>query len=159
MHCYTLEAELDGWVDELDENVAFERLPAIGSDTWRLLGRCYFAMEKLGILQDNHLATFRAIHDKRMQLTSPERFADFIDGKGTTRADFLDAYSSPEVVRKMKQADSLQRRFRVASTPTLIVNGKYRVMTSRSVGVSRVLDVVEHLLDKDRKELTSKPAT
>jgi len=148
-HCYNLEPDLIDWGEDHEETVDYIRIPAISNSAWRTLARSYYSMRQLGILEENHLKTFRAIHDRKTNLSTPERFAEFIDGKGTSSGEFLKTYHSREVTRLMKDADALQRRYKVSSTPTLIVMGKYLVKTSQQVGRSRILDVVDYLVDKE----------
>ena len=156
VHCYNLETDLMEWAEDNQQQVEFIRIPAVSNSSWRVLARSYYSMEILGILEKNHLKTFSAIHDKKANLSTPERFADFIDGRGTSKEEFLETYASEEVTRLMKNADSLQRRFKVATTPSLVIKGMYLVTTSQQVGRSRILDVVEHLVEK---ELAAKGAS
>ncbi len=156
IHCFDLDPELEAWVTENQDKIDFIRLPAIQTEAWRILARAYYAAESLGILQEVHLDLFHAIHNKRLNLTSVEKLASFLDGKGTTAEQFSQAYNSVEVTNKVTEADRMERRYRVGSIPTIIVNGKYRVTTSQQVGRSRILDVVEYLVDQEIAEKQGK---
>jgi thiol:disulfide interchange protein DsbA len=156
IHCFNLDPDLEVWVEENQDKIDFVRLPAIQTESWRILARAYYATETLGILENTHLELFHAIHNKRMNLTSVEKLASFLDGKGTTAEQFTQAYNSVEVTNKVTEADRMERRYRVASIPTIIVNGKYRVTTSQQVGRSRILDVVEYLVDQEIAEKSNK---
>jgi hypothetical protein len=52
----------------------------------------------------------------------------------------------------MAVADQMGRRLLVASVPTIIVHGKYMVRITRSVGVSRMLEVMDFLVNKELAE-------
>lgn len=149
IHCYNLDPDLEDWVEDQGETIEFVRTPAIASEQWRLLGRTYYAMEELEILEENHYRLFRAIHDGGINLASVNQLASWIDGKGTTAEEFRKAYNSPAVETRVRSADRMGRRMKIASVPTIIVNGKYRVGMSRTVGPSRMLDVMDHLIDKE----------
>lgn len=149
VHCYNFDPALEDWVEDRGDTVRFVRTPAIASEQWRLLGRTYYAMEELGILEQNHYRLFRAIHDGGASLSSVNQLARWFDGKGTTEEEFRTAYNSPAVETKVRLADRMGRRMKVASVPTIIVNGKYRVGMSRTVGPSRMLDVMDHLVEKE----------
>lgn len=152
VHCYGLEPDLADWVEDNRDKTTFIRVPAISNDSWRILARGYYATEVLGITEDYHLGLFHAYHDKRIKLNSVAKLANYFDGKGTTAEEFTKTMKSPEVTRLMAEADRIQRRYRVASVPTLIVNGKYRVKTTQQVGRSRILDVVDYLVEKELAE-------
>lgn len=152
VHCYGLEPDLATWVEDNQDKATFVRVPAISNDSWRILARGYYATELLGITEDQHLGVFHAFHDKRVNFSSVEKMARYFDGKGTTAEEFTETMKSPEVTRKLAEADSIQRRYRIASVPTIIVNGKYRVKTSQQVGRARILDVVDFLVEKELAE-------
>lgn len=149
VHCYNLEPDLADWVVDNRDKTTFIRVPAISNDSWRILARGYYATEVLGITEDYHMGLFHAFHDKRINFNSVAKLANYFDGKGTTAEEFTKTMKSPEVTKLMTEADSIQRRYRVASVPTIIVNGKYRVKTTQQVGRSRILDVVDYLVEKE----------
>jgi thiol:disulfide interchange protein DsbA len=47
------------------------------------------------------------------------------------------------------------RQWTITGVPTLIVNGKYKVSGTGEVGTDRLLDVVDFLIDKERRFLAS----
>jgi thiol:disulfide interchange protein DsbA len=49
----------------------------------------------------------------------------------------------------MKRADALMKAYGVDSTPTLIVNGKYRLTASSAGGLDQVVELVKFLIDKE----------
>jgi thiol:disulfide interchange protein DsbA len=151
-YCYGLEPDLADWVEDNQDKIKFVRVPAISNDSWRILARGYYAVELLDLVEDYHLGVFHAFHDKRVSLNSVEKLARYFDGKGTTAAEFTKTLKSPEVARMLVEADNIQRRYRVASVPTIIVNGKYRVKTTQQVGRSRILGVVDYLVEKELAE-------
>ncbi len=149
IHCYNFDPELTAWAEDNIDKINFVRTAAISSEYWRLLGQHFYAMEKLGITEQNHMAFFREVHDVKRNFSSLNRLADYIDGKGATAEEYRRAFNSPEVTRKMAGADQMARRLMVASVPTIIVHGKYMVRTTRSVGISRMLDVMDFLVEKE----------
>ena len=155
IHCFRLDPDLAKWVEKNSDRIDFFRIPAISNEAWRVQARAYYATQVLGITEAVHLDFFHAIHDKKANLNSVDRIASFMDGRGTTAEEFKKAYHSVKVTNKLTEADRLQRRYQVAAVPAMVVNGKYRVSTSQQVGRSRILDVVEHLVDKELAERNS----
>ena len=54
----------------------------------------------------------------------------------------------------VKQANNRMRQWTVTGVPTIIVNGKYKVSGTREIGTSKLLDVVDFLIEKERRFLT-----
>ena len=48
------------------------------------------------------------------------------------------------------QAKSRVRAYKVRGTPEMIINGKYRISTTKAGGFSGMLKVAEFLIDKER---------
>lgn len=158
VHCYNFDPKLNDWVAENKDKIRFVRTPAVGNNYWRILARAYYTMEELGILEDNHAALFRAIHEMNRPLDSAEQLASWFDGKGTTAEAFRSMFDSPLIDRKMEIADQLARRLRIISVPSIFVNGKYTVRITSEVGPSRMLDVMDHLVEKELTGTGEAPA-
>ena len=68
---------------------------------------------------------------------------------GVKAEDFSATASSFAINTKMKRADALMKAYGVDSTPTLIVNGKYRLTASSAGGLDQVVQLVKFLVDKE----------
>jgi len=150
IHCYNFDRPLEEWADSRSDTIRFVRTPAIASDLWEMLGRAYFVYEVNKLDERHHIALFQAIHDARLDLSSPEKLASWFDGRGITSEEFLKSYRSVEVNNLMSTADRMARRLKVSSVPTIIVNGKYMVRITRQVGPARMLDVMDHLIEMEQ---------
>ena len=152
-HCYNFEPDLEDWVDERGDKINFIRVPVAFSESLRKLARHYYAMESLGLLDDYHLAFFRAIHEKRQTFNTVKQFVDFFPGglAGDASENFSDTYrrtyNAPEVSRKVDLADQMARRLRVTAVPTIIIQGKYLIRTTQTIGPKRMLEVMDYLVD------------
>lgn len=154
IHCYEFDPELAEWVEAHKADVKFVRMPATGSNYWRMLARTYYTMETLGVLEQDHTALFAEIHAARRVLDTPQKIAEWIDGRGTTSDAFLAAFDSPPVDNLVQGADQMGRRLKVASVPTIVVAGKYLVRATSDVGPSRMLDVMDYLVSKEKEPAT-----
>jgi protein dithiol oxidoreductase (disulfide-forming) len=155
--CYNFDPGLKEWVDANSDRINFVRTPAISSDYWRTLGRNYYTMDKLGLVDDYHQPFFREVHEVKRNFTTLARLADYFDGKGTTADEYMKVFNSPEVSRKIAVADQMARRLKVASVPTIIVHGKYMVRPTRTVGIARMLEVTDFLVGKELEGSAASP--
>jgi len=151
VHCFNFEPKLSEWVESKEGNINFVRTPAIAGDYWNILGRAYFTLHQMKILEDHHMNMFRAIHQSTRNLSTPEALFDFIEENGVDRDAFGTAYRSSQVNAAMKRSDQISRRLKVASVPTIVIQGKYLVHTTRSVGQNRMLQVMDYLIALEQK--------
>ena len=157
VHCRNFDPELEEWLVTTDEDVAFSRKPAAFSRTWTLLGQGYLALEQADALEGNHAKLFSAVHDFGKTFRSGQEIADYLDSETLPAAEFMRAFNSPKVRRKLSQAETDSRRYNVQSVPTMIVAGKYTV--DMNDGMQRALEVVDYLINQERTERTGGIAT
>jgi thiol:disulfide interchange protein DsbA len=161
-HCFRFDKDLDSWVEARKDRIKFVRNPLIASEHWRTMGRAYYTMQQLNILEAGHLQLFSAIHDARRTLNTAEKLAAELATDNITEATFISTFNSAEITAKINRADALSRRFKIATVPNMVVNGKYLVRTSDKVGLARMLDIMDFLLAKEltpESEKTSPAST
>ena len=152
IHCRSFDPLIEDWREDLPEGVAFERVPVAFSPEWAILGQAYLALEQAGALAQNHERLFRAIHDNGRTFLKATQIADFVDGNGINREDFLAAYNSPEVRRDLARNEARQNRLGISSVPSLTVADKYRI--NMDVGRRQSLAVADHLAALEQAEPT-----
>ena len=148
IHCRNFEPLVADWQRDLPGDVRFERSPVSFNAAWTLLAQTYFALEAAGALEANHKRLFRAIHDNGRQFFAVNEIADFVDGRGVGRQAFLDAFNSRAVRRRLAEQNGLQRRLEIATTPTMVVAGRYAV--TMDAGRRQALNTVDYLIDLER---------
>jgi protein dithiol oxidoreductase (disulfide-forming) len=132
--------------------VHFSYMPAVFGGVWEIYGRAFYAAETMGILDKAHSATFTKLHTERRPVNSIEDVAGLYTDYGVSQEDFLAAMQSFAVNAKIARAQQTVQRFGVESTPTIIVNGKYRVTSPlpQNGGFPRMLEIVDALVAKER---------
>jgi thiol:disulfide interchange protein DsbA len=139
---------VDKLAKNLPPNAAMNYVPASfhPEEDWVVFQRAYFAAKALGISDKTHDATFDAVWksgelatmDKatnrpKNPLPSIEDVAKFYAKFGVKPQDFLATANSFTISTRMRQADAYIKAAGVDQTPTIIVNGKYR-LTALSAG-------------------------
>jgi thiol:disulfide interchange protein DsbA len=150
IHCKNFDPLIESWQADLPAHARFERAPVAFSQGWALLAQTYLTLEHLDALDPNHGRLLNAIHDSGRQFRSIEEVADFVDGNGIDREEFIKAFSSPPVQRRMRQIDTDSRTFTIGSVPTLVVADKYVV--NMDVGRKRSLAVADYLIALEHGE-------
>jgi len=144
-HCYALDPALKSWVASKPEYVSFVRVPVVWSDVAKTHARAFYAADALGKIGAMHDAMFREIQEKRDLLDTEDKLRAFFGTFGVDAPTFENAYDSAGVRTKLQRADELDRRYRVASVPTIIINGKYSTDVDMAGGTEQLFALIGEL--------------
>ncbi|KPQ29929.1 MAG: thiol:disulfide interchange protein DsbA [Marinobacter excellens HL-55] len=149
-HCYTFKPLVESWANQAPDDVNFVKLSAALGQSWEPHAYAFYALEAMGELDKVHDALFTALAGERRPLNTPEALADFVSGYDVDAEEFLNNYRSFGVRARVQQAQSKIRGARITGTPTMLVNGKYVISASMAGGHEAVLEVVDHLVERER---------
>lgn len=151
VHCFSFDPSLEGWRAAAPQDVSFQRLPAVFNQDWQLLAQAFFTAEVLDVTTRIHTPMFNAIHVESTDLRDPALMAGLFEKHAGIKADqFNDVFNSFSVRNRVNQAVAKGRAYRITGVPTLIVNGKYRVDGQLAGNNTRMLQVVDFLVAKER---------
>jgi thiol:disulfide interchange protein DsbA len=150
-HCYLLEPRLEAWQrNGKPANAELVRLPATWNNTLKTHARLFYAMELLG-KQNLNNEIWREINVKGNRLDTPAAIEAFFTSRGVSKADFQKAFAGFAIDTKVAKAEDLNRRYRIASTPTVVVNGKYVTDVSMAGGEDQLFDVINALVARESR--------
>jgi protein dithiol oxidoreductase (disulfide-forming) len=150
----------------LPPNAVLDYLPASfnSSEDWPMFQLAYFTAQTLGVADQTHDAMFNAVWqsgelavvDSTNRIRNPaptiEDAAKFYKAKAGIPVDkFLATAKSFSVDVKVRAAESLLQAYRIEQTPTMVVNGKYRLTVSSAGGYDQVIELVKWLVAKESK--------
>lgn len=149
----------------LPPNAVLNYLPASWhpEEDWVNFQRAYYAAQSLGLVQKTHAAVFDAIwktgelatmdpvteRPKEPMPTITDIANFYARTTGVTAAAFLAAAQSFGVDAKMRQADAQIQAYRADQTPTVIVNGRYRVTPTSAGGSDAFVAIVQWLVARE----------
>ena len=154
-HCYALESYILPWKKTLPKDVDYWKSHATWNPTLKIHARLFYSAKALGIEDKIVPGAFTAIQREGRFLTGNSELEYFFKGFGVEKEKYLSVSNSFGVNNAVKQADNRMRQWTITGVPTLIVNGKYKVSGTREVGTDRLLDVVDFLIEKERRFLAS----
>lgn len=130
--CRAFDPYVTAWKAKLPSNVRFLYLPLNFRPDFVQYARAYYAAESLGIAEKSHAAVFKAIHETRQlpgegSAQDPTTIANFYAQFGVSAADFRKSMESFSVQMKVANARDFAARSQVATTPTLLIDGRYLV--------------------------------
>ncbi|QNJ99867.1 thiol:disulfide interchange protein DsbA/DsbL [Dyella telluris] len=133
IHCAHFAPLADQLRKQLPAGVKFKLLPAAFNDQWVPFARAYYAAEKLGVVEQTHLALFKAKFQDNYPISTLDELADFYAQHGVKRDDFMRIASSDEVTQEIRRDMALVQAWQVDGTPTIVVNGKYRTANVKTL--------------------------
>ena len=154
-HCYNFEPLLESFESRLPEGVVVQRTPVIWKNNpgMKLLAKTYYAVEVLDVFEPVHGAVFNTIHHQRKRLSTPEAVRAVFVENGVAEKDFDRAFGSFGLDSMVRQAAARTEGARVQGTPSLMVNGKYRIDTRQAGSQANMLKIAAFLADKELARL------
>lgn len=153
-HCAHFQPYADKLKAALPKNAEFALMPADFQPRWVMFARGFYAAKALGLVDKTHQAMFDAIYRDNLPLDSMDAIAGFYAEHGADKAAFLSTADSFVVDGNLSQIRAREIAYGIDSTPTIIVNGKFRVVSDsdKNIGYDEVLDIVQHLVAQESKK-------
>ena len=158
-HCGVLEPVLAEWIKKQAPDIIVKRVPAAlpgfnlrGIDNAPL----YYTLEAMGKIDKLHDKIFDAANKDGVILASITDQTKWLAKQGVDAAAFEATRKSFTVDAKSKGAAKLAETYRISSTPTMVVGGKYTA--SQTQGPAHLLSVIDFLIAEVRASM-KKPAT
>ena len=159
----------------LPPDTELTRVPASfnAAEQWPMFQRAYYAAKVLNVDEQTHLAMFNAVwatgelavvdrQTRRLKDPPPsiEDVAKFYARNGdVTEEQFLAAAKSFEVAMDMQGADHWIKECRIDRTPSIVVNGKYRLHVQSAGGTGELIELVNWLVAEESGGAAAAAAT
>ena len=145
--CARLQPLFSAWKKKQPADVRITYVPAAFGREWVPYAHAFYAADAMGLVDRSHDAVFNAIH---IQQTLPgegkepdeQAIAKFYGKYGVDPKVFADAMHSFTIDSKLARAKQFMVDSGVEGTPTLIVDGKYRVLGKSYEDVLRITDAL-----------------
>ena len=158
IHCAEFQPKVNVWKKTMPSDVRWEYVPAVFGGTWDTFARAYFAAQLMGVQPKTHDKVFNGVFvDRTAGNGSVEEIAEMYGKWGVDKAKMLATMNSFGVTAKLNRAHQFAVRAGVDATPTIIVNGKYRVPVTPDRGFDGMLATTDYLIAQERA-LAKKPA-
>jgi thiol:disulfide interchange protein DsbA len=148
-------------------NVVVDYLPAAfnTAEDWPMFQLAYVTAQILGVDQQTHDTMFDAVwkggdlsttdpstHALKNRMPTIEDAAKFYSQRaGVPVEKFIATSKSFSADLKVRTAQDLIMGYKVDRTPTIVVNGKYRLHVESAGGTDQLVDLVKYLVAKETK--------
>jgi thiol:disulfide interchange protein DsbA len=151
IHCAEFQPKVNAWKKTLGPDVRWEYVPAVFGDTWDTFARAFFAAQLMGIQPKTHDNVFKAVFvDQAAGRGTVEDIAKMYTRWGVDEGKFLATMNSFGVTGKLNKARQFALRTGIDSTPTIILNGKYRITVTPQRGFDGMIATTNWLLAQER---------
>ena len=163
--CNRFYPYIDKLAASLPANAVMDYLPASfrPDEDWPMFQRAYIVAKELGVAQRTHDAMFDAVWksgelatwDEKLGRAKrpPPSLADaasfYSHAAGINPQTFMKTAAQFGIDVKARQADELIALYGVAETPSIVVNGKYRLNPVTAGGDEPTLELVKWLVAKE----------
>ena len=153
---------------KLPANAVLDYVPAAfnTSEDWPMFQRAFYAAQALGIAEKTHEAMFDAVWKNRTLATIDPRTERLVEHMptiedaanfyhkvaGVSVQAFLDKANKDFTVdTNIRSAEAFIYGCRVDRTPTIVVNGKYRLFAESAGGPDQLVDLVLWLVAQESR--------
>jgi protein dithiol oxidoreductase (disulfide-forming) len=166
--CNVFQPTMHKLKQSLPPNAVLNYLPAAFNtvEDWPMFRLAYYTAQTLGVDQQVHDAMFDAVWKGSgdLTITDPstralkthmptiEDAAKFYNERAGVPVDkFIATSKSFSVDLKVRTAEDLVVAYRVDRTPTIVVNGKYRLHVESAGGTDQLIELVKYLVGKETR--------
>ncbi|MDR2013124.1 MAG: thiol:disulfide interchange protein DsbA/DsbL [Rhodanobacter sp.] len=148
-HCAHFQPYAEKIKQSLPAYATFDYMPAAFNPSWEPFARAYYAAQSLGVLEQTHQALYDALHRDHIPMRTIDELAGFYAQSGVDKAKFLSAASSFETESKLRRAADIVKGDGIEGTPSVVVNGKYRITGESAGGYDQMIDLINYLVKKE----------
>jgi protein dithiol oxidoreductase (disulfide-forming) len=164
--CNQFQPYMQKLVKSLPPNAVVDYVPASfnPSEDWPMFQLAYVTAQTLGVADKAHDAMFEAVWTTgelattdasgglKSNMPTIEDAARFYQKQtGVPVAKFLETSKSFGVDTQIRRDEALIKAYAVDQTPTIVVNGKWRVVRSSAGSPEKLIALVDYLVAKESK--------
>lgn len=169
IYCFRAQAEMQKLKEGLpaDAVMTYVHASFVPSEGWPMLQRAFYTAQALGIAEATHDQMFTAIWETgemplldvktgrmRNPLPTLADAARFYQKYGFVKSDaFLKLAATKEIDAAVANAEQLIKLYKVSGTPTLVVNGRYRINNETLSTSLEQRQLIDFLIGVERRRL------
>jgi thiol:disulfide interchange protein DsbA len=133
--CNAMEPHVADWLKKHKDDVTFRRIAFPFKGPADAEAHLWLTLEAMGKAEEMGPRVFRAVHIERVRLGTDEQILDWIPKSGLDKAKFMEYWNSFGVLTKLKQLPKMAASYKIDSTPSFVVDGRF-LMSPSTVGTA-----------------------
>jgi len=171
IYCYRAKGEMQKLKEALpaDAVMTYVHASFVPTEAWPMFQRAFYTAQALGIAEATHDRMFAAVWENgelplmdtttghvRNPLPTLQDAARFYQKYASVKPEtFLERAASKDIDAAVANAERLIRLYKVTGTPTLVVNGRYRINNETLSSSAEQRQLVNFLVGMERMRLQS----
>lgn len=151
VHCYHLDPVLLNHSKTFAKDTYLRTEHVVWQPEMLGLARVAAAVDDSGLKRQANSAIFQAVYEQKINLADSAAFKQWAQAqKSFDGKKLIAAYDSPASLNRAKKMEELTVAYRIGSTPTVIVGGKYQVKFGNDWNAG--MKTIDELVEKVRGE-------
>ena len=151
VHCYHLDPVLLNHSKTFAKDTYLRTEHVVWQPEMLGLARVAAAVDDSGLKRQVNSAIFQAVYEQKINLADSATFKQWAQAqKSFDGKKLIAAYDSPASLNRAKKMEELTVAYRIGSTPTVIVGGKYQVKFGNDWNAG--MKTIDELVEKVRGE-------
>ncbi len=152
-HCYHFEPFLNKWIEGKPDYAVLKRVPLNFQPAWAIFQQSFLTAETMGLVDKTHSQLFKALHEEHKRFRTIDELASwYANEAGVNKEAFLSTAESFILDAAQRKADNMGFKMQITGTPSLVVNGKYKV-SNKIKDRNRTLKVLDFLVKKEAQAM------
>jgi len=142
--CYGSEQMVND-IKKNNPGLKFRAIPVELNPSWKIYVKAYFIGEKLGVLDKSHSKLFHRLHVEKKHFKGEEDMKAFYLALGVTEKAYDDVANSYWINTQIRMAKQYTLKHKAFSTPTFLVNKRFKLNRTALGSVKRLTEAVQEL--------------
>ncbi len=148
-HCFHFEPFLNKWLASKPDYAVLTRVPLNFHPSWSIYQQAYLTAQTMGLVDKTHSQLFKALHEEHKRFQTIDELASWYeDQTGVNKDAFLSTAESFILDSAQRKADNIGFKMQISGTPSLVVNGKYKV-SNKIKDKNKTIEVLNYLVEKE----------
>lgn len=153
-HCASFQPFIKPWHKKLPKHIKLVRVPVVFQAGWDILAKAYYTAETMGIIEQTHQAMFDAIHKQHKRFRDIEDVANwYAENFKVDKEAFLSTANSFMIDSKIRQSNNMMQKMKITSTPSIVINGKFKPNLKALGSNSAMLEMASNLSEQEAKNM------
>lgn len=154
-HCLKFEPIFKNWLaTRKSPKIKVELIPAIWNDMTNFHAKLFYTLKALGIQEKLHTPTYERNVSAKGRILKEDGARKYLKKyAGIDEKTFRLAWTAFGTRMKTRRARELTSQSELTGTPTLIIHGKYRIVSNAHLTLREMLNVADYLIERENQLL------
>src|SRR3954469_18042720 len=146
--CYESQPHIARWLMRAGPGIVMLRVPAVFSESSESFARTFYTLGAMNQIARLHWPLYDNHHFDGKELDQEKNIVAWVSSNGVDATRFAELWHSDQVTAQVDAAKKTLDTYGVKGVPTFVVDGKYLTSARLAGSVPRMLETVQHLVER-----------